>query len=138
MTTVCKRKKMYPVLPDEGRKILFRRTAAEAEIYEQLGVWRREYDTQTGELLSFRLVGSEINKVDGNLSSIRGSTSISEGEMRMNTMHSRTFGMREEERLQRIKDGLPPEDEIERTRAKIRVYPLVGSAVGAILHAWPR
>lgn len=138
MATIRKRKKAYPVRPNEGRKIIRLTTVSDAVIYEQLGIWRREYDSQTGELLGFRLVGAELRKVDSDLMSIHSSSAISAGEMQRNLMCSRTHGLREEARMQRIKDGEPPEDQVERTRAKIRVYPFVGAKTGAILDAWPR
>lgn len=137
MALSCKRPRLFKVFPAEGRRTIRLSTVADADIYEKLGVWRREYDPQTGELVGFRLVGAEVNKVDGDLRSVQTSASITEGEMQMNVCRSRTFGLREEARLTRIKDGELPEDEVERCQAKIRVYPFVGAAKGAVLEAWP-
>jgi len=128
----------FCVYPSEGRKIVRRTSRADAEIREALGLWRREYDTMTGELLGFRIVGAETNKVDSDLRSIQTSASISEGEMQMNVHCSHTYGLRERDRLELIKAGEFPEDEVERVRAKVRVYPHVGSAKGDILVAWPK
>lgn len=137
MATSCKRKRAYPLLPNEGRRVIRLTTLADAGLYEQLGVWRRDYDTRTGALLGFRLVGAEVKKVDGDLRSMASCVSIGPREMEMQLMRSRTFGLREEARLQRIKKGLPPEDEVERVQAKNAVYPHVGAKVGGMLEAWP-
>jgi hypothetical protein len=137
MATVRRRERDFPVFPNEGRKIIRRTTRAHAEIYEALGIWRREYDGQTGELVGFRLVGAELHKGDADLRSLMTSASISEKEMQLNVGRSRTYGLREVDRMKLIKDGELPEDEVERTQAKVRVYPLIGAAQGDILRAWP-
>ena len=139
MATVRKGERGFlPVFPGEGRKVIRRTTQVAAEAYEALGLWRREYDTQTGELQGYRLVRAEIEKVDGNLKSIKTQAGISMKEMELNLCRSQTRGLREIDRLQLIKDGEAPEDEVERIQAKVRVYPFVGAAKGGILQAWPR
>ena len=114
---------------------------AEAELFEALGVWRREYDKTTGELKGYRVVGAEVEKVDSNLRHIETQPTISRTEMEMIAGchgRSKTYGLRELDRLQRIKDGEDPEDDIERATAKYRVYrhPRVEEK-GGILKAWP-
>jgi hypothetical protein len=128
----------YPVFPGEGRRVIDRATIQQAEAYELAGIWRREYDTMTGKLVAFRLEGVDGWKMDGDLKTVRSSSTISHGEMELNLLRSRTFMLSEEQRLQLIKDGRAPEDVIERAKAKIRVYVRVGAAKGDILRAWPR
>lgn len=126
---------------DAGRRVIQRTSEQNALIYEQLGVWRREYDNQTGELIGFRLIGAEVSKVDSDLQHCFTSVAISKTEMEVNAMGKRashTFRLTEPDRLARIKNGLPPEDAAERTLAKVRVYRHVGAAKGDILRAWPR
>ena len=132
------RGRRFPVFPSEGRKVIRWSTVADASIYEELGVWRREYDTQTGALDGFRLVGAETNKVDSDLRSIPSVPAIDMASMELYVGKSRTRGLREAERLKLIKNGEAPEDKIERVQAKVRVYRMVGAAKGDILIAWPR
>jgi len=138
MATVRRRERSFPVFASQGRKVIRRTSRVVAEIYEALGVWRREYDTQTGELIGFRLAGAEIDKVDGDLRSRETGAGICAEEMELNLRRSRTRGLRERDRLKLIKDGEFPEDEVERAQAKVRVYRLVGATQGDILQAWPR
>lgn len=134
MATVRKGDRSFlPVFPSEGRKVIRRTTRLDAEKYEAQGLWCREYDTQSGELIGFRLVGAEVNKVDSDLQSTHTTAGISPSEMQLNVCHSRTYGMREVDRLALIKNGDLPEDVVERTQAKVRVYRLVGAAKGDIL-----
>jgi len=132
----------FKVFADGGGYHPIRRTGAEeARLNEALGVWRREYDQQTGRLLGFRLVGAEIDKVDADLPHIGAPVAISRTVMEVTvegTRASHTFGLCERDRLQRIKDGKPPEDWAERQLQKARVYGKVGAARGDILTAWPR
>jgi hypothetical protein len=126
---------------DAGYRLLTRTSLKDALIYEALGVWRREYDKTTGAMLGFRLVGAEINKVDSDLRHVGTTVAISRTEMEVNaagTRASHTFGLREADRLARMKNGMPPEDKAERTMAKVRVYRHVGAALGDILRVWPQ
>jgi len=135
------RPKSYSVLAATGSKVIDRTTLEGAREYEQRGIWRREYDTQTGELRGFRVDGADVTRVDLDLPHMQTTVAISRTEMEVNAFgmrSSHTFRMTEPERLQQAKNGLPPEDMVERTIAKIRVYKLVGAARGDILKAWPR
>lgn len=138
-TALMQKSKEFKVFPPGGGYAVIRRVSLQkAESMEAREVFRREYDTETGQLLGFRVVGIEHRKVDSELRSTYTTPGISVGEMEMNVLRSRTYRLNEEKRLQLIKDGEMPEDAIERAQAKIRVYPLVGGAMGAILRAWPR
>jgi hypothetical protein len=123
-----------------GYKGVDRTTVERAREYEQRGIWRREYDTVTGELKGFRIEGADVNRVDADLAHQFTAIAISKTEMEVNAMGTRashTFRLTEPERLQRMKNGLPPEDAVERTLAKVRCYPHVGASKGDILKAWP-
>ena len=136
-----KRARLLPVFKATGFERITRTTIAAAEQFEQRGIWRREYDTVTGELKGFRIDGADVNKVDSDLPHSFTTVAISKTEMEVNAMGMRashTFRLTEPERLSRIKSGLPPEDAAERTLAKVRVYGQVGAAKGDILRVWPK
>lgn len=161
--------KEIKVFPAEGGFRVLRQTSRErAELQESLGLIRREYDSRSGSLLGFRVVGVELHRIDSDLKSMPSSSSISgpkpsvyrgptvsdadcdedmcagrgarlSGEIEMNALgKSRTWGRSELDRLIRQRNGLAPEDKIERVKAKVRVYALVGPAKGDILRVWPR
>jgi hypothetical protein len=133
--------KFAPLLADSGERTLKMVRIAEAELFEALGVWRRVYDKTSGAFKGFKVVGAEVEKVDANLRHIDTQPTISRTEMEIVAGchgRSKTYGRREFDRLKLIKDGELPEDEIERTLAKFRVYPHVGAAQGDILKVWPR
>lgn len=109
-----------------------------AEQLEALGVYQREYCTITGRQLGFRVIGHEARRVDADLKSMPSTVAISASEMNLNVERSRTYGMREEERLSRIKNGRDPEDKVERVKAKVRVYAIIGPGERDILRVWPR
>lgn len=126
------------VFKDGGGYRIDRRSSREqAEMFEALGVWRREYDPSTGALLGFRIIGVEACRGDVDLKTILTTPTISPREMDLNVSYSQTFGMRELERMERLKAGKVPEDAAERVQAKVRVYPHVGAAKGDILRVWP-
>ena len=129
----------FKIFPAEGGYAVIRRVSRQqAEAMELREVCRREYDTVTGDLLGYRVIGVERRKMDSELPSTRTTTGISVGEMELNVLRSRTSGFREKYRLKMVKNGKMPEDAIERAQAKIRVYPFVGAAKGDILNVWPR
>lgn len=109
-------------------------------------VLRPEFDQATGALLGYRVLGAEMRRVDADLRSMPSCAAISgpnpktrrPGEMEINCERSRTEGCPEGARLEMAADGLPPEDRVERVRAKVRVYAQVGAAKGDILRVWPR
>lgn len=109
------------------------------------GAFRRVHDSVTGKLLGYQVVGTAEARGDRDLPSMASPAAISAREMQANAGElgrSRTRGLAEEDRLSRRdqKNGrlLPAEDFVERTVAKIRVFPLIGAARGDILRAWPR
>jgi hypothetical protein len=126
---------------DAGYRVVSRTGLKDAQLYEALGVWRREYDKTTGQMLGFRMIGQETDKVDSDLQHMGTPVAISTTQMEVNAMGTRashTFRLTEPDRLARIKNGLPPEDAAERTLAKVRVYNEIGAAKGDILRVWPR
>jgi hypothetical protein len=140
MATIRKRVKSYPVFAAQGRRVIDRTTLERADFMERREIWRRVYNTKTGELEAFRIDGADTEKFDQDLPHIETTPTFDETAIERVAGcrgKSRTFGRREFDRLQLIKDGELPEDEIERTIAKFRVYPYVGSAKGSILGAWP-
>lgn len=129
----------FKVFPAEGGFQALTRASLEVGTqHEQLGIWRREYDPTTGEHIGFRVIGEESRKVDGDLQSTRSAATITAHEMELNVERSKTFGMREEDRLARVKRGLMPEDKAERVKAKVRVYAVIGAKKGDILRVWPK
>jgi hypothetical protein len=140
-TMMRRRARSYAVYAAEGRKVIDRTTLEHAEWMEKRGIWRRVYNTMTGELEAFRIDGADTQRVDQDQRHIETTPTFSETEMeRVAGCHgkSRTMRMREADRQDRAKHHELPEDEIERTIAKLRVYPLVGAAQGDILKAWPK
>lgn len=131
----------FRVFAADCDRVVQRASAQQAEIYERSGVWRRDYDTTTGELKGFRLIGCEHRRVDMDLRSQQTPATLTKAAMETiagcNGI-SRTIGLREDRRLDRIRRGQSPEDQIERDLAKFRVYPHVGAAKGDILRAWPK
>jgi hypothetical protein len=138
MNAAIKRKRSYPVFKATGREIIRRTTLEEAETFEKREIWRREYDVRSGALIGFRVDGVDVNKIDGDLRSMASRTTISAHDMELNVQRSRTFGLREEDRLARVKRGQMPEDEVERVKAKVRVYAVISPAKGDILRVFPR
>lgn len=123
-----------------GFRVVQRTDQQTALLYEALGVWRPVFDQVTGRLLGYRVVGLEA-KGDDDLPHSFTTAAISKTEMEVNAMGTRashTFRLSEADRLACIKNGRPPEDAVERTIAKVRVYPYVGGAKGDILKAWPK
>lgn len=138
------RGRIWPVFaPDGSSKKVHFATAAEAEIFEAREIWRREYDTSSGFQIGFRVVGYEVKRVDMDLRSSEVPVTLTREQIEAVSGcmgRSRTFGLREDLRAQLVRDGEidSPEDFIERTGAKFRVYPHVGAAKGDILRAWPK
>ena len=127
------------VFPAEGGfRVLTRANAQMGAQHEKLGIWRREYDPTTGEWIGYRVIGEEARKVDADLRSMRSTAAISANEMEINLARSRTFGLCEQDRLQRVARGQQPEDRAERVQAKVRVYAVIGAAKGDILRVWPK
>jgi hypothetical protein len=121
-------------------RIIRRVSMEDAERYEKAGVWERRYDGNSGELLGFQMVACYIydQKVPASKPS-PAAISASEMEVFAGVAgRSRTARLSELDKLQRIHDGLPSEDHIERTMCKVFVFPHVGAAKGDILRAWPK
>jgi hypothetical protein len=134
-----KRSRSYPVFAAAGgRKVIDRATLSQAEMFERREIWRREYDTVSGSMIGFRVVGVEVNKKDGDLRTMQSSATITAAEMDLNLERSRTHGLREPDREARIKYGLDPEDRVERVKAKVRVFAVITPAKGDILRVWPK
>jgi hypothetical protein len=124
-------------------RILRRVSPAEAEKFEAMGLWERRYDTRSGELIGYWMCAK---RDDRDVPSAGWTpTAISGDEMEINAAtvafagnRSRTVGLSEERRLERVKQGLPAEDHAERVQCKVLVFPHVGAAKGDILRVWPR
>ncbi|MDR3741613.1 MAG: hypothetical protein P4L40_21550 [Terracidiphilus sp.] len=128
--------RVYPA--EGGFRVLTRASMEMGEQHERLGIWRREYDPTTGEWIGWRVLGEEARKVDSDLCTMHSTAAISANEMQTNAERSATYGLREEQRLERMASGRQPEDRVERVQAKVRVYAVIGSAQGDILRVWPR
>jgi hypothetical protein len=127
------------VFPSGGGFRVIRAVSREkAEMLEAMGAWRREYDSSTGALLGFRVIGAEAKKMDSDLRSIETTSGIDDWEMELNVERSRTRGLSEMQRMELVKACAEPEDAIERVQAKVRVYAVIGAARGDILRVWPR
>jgi hypothetical protein len=123
---------------DGGFAVIDRLSREESELRVLMGALRPEFDQHSGELLGFRVSGCDT-AVDQDIDPMFTPAAISFAEMQRNAEgHSRTYGLREEERLARVRSGEAPEDDVERTWAKVRVYPVIGAAKGDILRVWPR
>jgi hypothetical protein len=140
------RRQRFPVFSAEGEtacRVIVRVSFEEGLEKEALGVWERRYDTYSGELMGFRV---KVRKEDDSaLKSQPTPAAIVASEMETNAFagttfldaNSRTVRLREEDRMAREKSGREPEDKIERTTAKVFVWPKVGARKGDILRAWP-
>jgi hypothetical protein len=127
--------KVFPA--DGGFRVIQRISREEAELRVRMEALRPEFDQLNGDLLGFRVAGLD-KAVDQDLPTRFTGAAISFREMELNVARSRTRGLRELDRMQRIKDGKAPEDEAERAQAKVRVFPFVGAARGDILRVWPQ
>jgi hypothetical protein len=125
---------------DTGRgwRVTRRATLDEGNKKVLLGKWREVHDQVTCELIGFQVISTAAARVDRDLeSSDNHSAAISANEMNINAGcrgTSRTAGLSEDLRLERKM----PEDFIERTLQKIRVFPYVGARRGDILRVWPK
>lgn len=131
-------RKMKVFRAEGGFSVLTRVTLEQAQMREKMGIYRSEYDSSTGNLLGYRLIGQDLRKVDSDLRSTRSCPTITRVEMEMNLGRSRTRGLSEQRRLERIGRGEVPEDAVERVQAKVRVYVHVTAVKGDILRVWPR
>ncbi|MBS1803532.1 MAG: hypothetical protein JST28_09195 [Acidobacteria bacterium] len=107
---------------EEGRKMV------------SLGDWEEVQDYDGGVAFQLRSPDRAV-KGDYDILSMHAPASISMQEMQVNAGcmgRSRTFGMSEDRRLERR----DPEDAIERTIAKVKVWPHVGPRKGDINRAW--
>lgn len=101
------------------------------------GLWREIFSESTCELVGFQMLSTEALKGDESMRSVHAPASIVKNEMEANAGlrgRSQTAYLCEDYRLERSR----PEDFIERTQAKVFVWPNVGAERGDILRAWPR
>lgn len=133
------RKQQCKVFPaDGGFRVIDRISREEAELRVRMEVLAPVFDQLNGTHLGYRIAGADLNQVDADLQSIHTPAAISRREMELNLERSRTRGLSEGRRLERLKNGELPEDQIERVQAKVRVYAAIGSGKGDILRVWPR
>jgi hypothetical protein len=121
-----------------GWRVVRRVSLAQGLKKEEAGVWRRVLEAGTGQLMGFQMVGSNAARVDRDIPTIHSSAAITAREMGLNVEHSRTMGMDEERRDERVAAGLAPEDAAERVQCKVMVYPYVNGRPGDIVRVWPR
>jgi hypothetical protein len=134
------KQRSYPLYSADSestcRVVRHRVSLDEAEKFEALGVWERRYDTYSGELMGFRIVGGRDDS--DKLSAGWTPAAISPDEMELNCERSATVGLPEVLRLKREKEGRSAEDHIERVQCKVRVWAIVGASKKDILRAWPK
>jgi hypothetical protein len=119
---------LYPADVTLGWRVIRRVSQARGERKLALGEWREVHD-EYGNLQGYQVLATF--KTDLDLPSGASSTSITVSECELNAGlrgKSRTYGLDEDERLSRRNQqtgkALPPEDAIERARAKVREWPL--------------
>ena len=102
------------------------------------GVWREKFN-ESCELEGFEIISISDLKGDEAIETLPGSqASILEHEIYANAGldgNSETAHLCEDLRLSRAKG---PEDSIERAEQKVKVWPWIDGAPGAILRAWPK
>lgn len=131
----------FRVFAADCDRVLQRASAQQAEIYERSGIWRREYDGVTGAHIGFRVIGREMRRVDMDLRTMQTPATLTKAAIETIAGcrgSSHTAHLSEADRLERVRNGRAPEDQIERDLAKFEVYPFVGAAQGDILRAWPK
>src|SRR6185437_11077346 len=133
---------VYPANTTLGWSIIRRVSFDKGESKVAAGVWRRVNDS-TGNHIGYQMVGA-AGRVDRDLPSRPQPVSITAEQSEKNAGaafvlgQSRTVGMSEERRMERVARKLDPEDAMERLQMKIAVFRHVGSAKGDILRVWPR
>ena len=133
---------LYGASSTLGWRIVRRIPPHEGERGVESGRMRHLYDTLTGKLLGYQLISNAERRGDRDLPSMASAASISVREMQANAGElgaSRTARLAEDDRVSRRDlNGhlLPAEDFVERSRAKVAVFPLVGSKRGDIVRAW--
>lgn len=126
-----------------GWSIVSRVSFAKGESKVAAGLWRRVND-EMGNHVGYQMLGAAAMRVDIDLPSRPQPVTITAQQSEDNAYalfadgRSRTAGMTEERRMERVARKLDPEDAMERLQAKIAVYARIGSAKGDILRVWPR
>lgn len=141
MAALLPRVKKYYLFPARSVSVesaIRKMTWEQAIKKEAEGTCRRVYDTATGELRGLQLIAPEETQVDRDLPSMPSSCTVMAWEMDLNLERSRTVGLTEDRRLERVASHWPPEDQAERVQAKVRMIPVLGTARGDILRVWPR
>lgn len=133
------RKTMYlfPAETTLGWRIIRMVSMKQGLEQERSGAWRRVLEGITGELIGFQLMAAKPERVDKDLPSLRSSASITSSEMVLNCGRSRTAGLCEDKRMERVAQGRMPEDQIERVQRKVMVFRNLGAAKKDILRVWP-
>lgn len=133
-----KRYCLFPAYSTDHWRVICKVSLAQAVAHEARGAWKRVFDPVSAELIGFQLVAPDEKRVDADVRSIHTTAAISCAEMERNTELSRTAGLPETYRLERMAQHRAPEDAVERVQAKVRVYAVLGAAKGDILRVWPK
>jgi hypothetical protein len=132
-------KNQLPVFPGDGSFRELRRERRErAEQLVLRELLRPEFDTKSGALIGYRVLGVELRKVDTDLKSIRTRVLPGAAEMQLNLERSATEGLSERMRREREANGKDPEDRVERLHATLAVLPYIRDVKGDIRRLWPK
>lgn len=119
--------KLYGAERAAGCRVIRSVSLAVAVRKVEKGVWR--WATADGETVA-QIVGSGETRGDRDVPTMRSSASISASEMELIAAaqtfpgdRSRTYGLSEDRRQERVAAGLPPEDRAERVLAKEALWP---------------
>jgi hypothetical protein len=132
-----KRFYLYPSETSLGWRMIRMVSAVEGDSKVNAGEWRRVLDPISHLHIGYQLCAPEMSRGDYEMPSMFSPAAISAAEMQVNAgLHggSRTAHLSEDRRLERR----VVEDRVERTRAKVLVWPRVGPARGDILRVWPQ
>jgi hypothetical protein len=129
---------LYPAETTLGWRVVRMVSLDQGLKKEAEGCWRRVLDPITLGLIGFQLVAAKAERVDRDVPSIHSAAAITAREMELNVSRSRTAGLNEEARDERVAAGFAPEDAAERVQCKVIVYPYVNGERGDILRVWPK
>jgi hypothetical protein len=128
---------LFPSDVAAGWRVIRMVSRLEGELKVNEGVWRHRFDPNTTQLIGYQILGSEALRGDLDLASLPSTPAIAVWEMELNAERSRTAGLPDIRRQERVAAHLPPEDEVERVQAKVFVFPRIGAARGDILRVLP-
>lgn len=99
----------------------------------------RRVNDGAGNHIGYQILEAPAERGDKDITSQPSAVAISVSEMQVNAeCTSRTEGMAEPRRLERLARIGEAEDLVERVQMKVKVYAHLGAAKGDILRVWPR